>query len=110
MDHRRKTTMTYLVIHRSKKEAREGAELLEVWGKVQQWLNDLKAGMKAGRVKFHYAFKGEHSGITVYEVGNPQEVERYCQTCPVKPYFTCEKYELATIEEVEKAISRYMPV
>jgi hypothetical protein len=102
--------MTYLVIHRSKKEAREGAELLEVWGKVQQWLNDLKAGMKAGRVKFHYAFKGEHSGITVYEVGNPQEVERYCQTCPVKPYFTCEKYELATIEEVEKAISRYMPV
>jgi hypothetical protein len=102
--------MTYLVIHRSKKEAREGAELLEVWGKVQQWLNDLKAGMKAGRVKFHYAFKGEHSGITVYEVGNPQEVERYCQTCPVKPYFSCEKYELATIEEVEKAISRYMPV
>lgn len=102
--------MLYVVIHRAKKEVLEGVEPLEVWGKVQQWLNDLKAGTKAGRVKFHYAFKGEHSGITVYDVGNQEAVEHYCQACPVKPFMTCEKHPLATIEEVEKALSRYLPV
>lgn len=102
--------MTYLVIHRAKKEAMEGADLLEVWGKVQAWLSDIKAAQRAGVVKFHYGFKGEHSGITVYEVKDQADVEKYCMTCPVKPYVTCEKHELATIEEVEKMISRYLPV
>ncbi len=102
--------MTYLVIHRAKKDEYEGADLQEIWGKVQQWLSDLKAWKKAGVVKFHYAFKGEHSGITVYEVASTAEVEKYCLACPIKPYVTCEKHELATIEDVEKSISRYLPV
>lgn len=81
----------------------------EVMNSLSVWLAEVKNQMRAGTIKAHYAFKGGHGGITIYDVPDQKALHTLLAEQPYTAEMVHrEILELVTLDEALANVSRYM--
>lgn len=76
------------------------SEALEAFAKTCDMCGELA---KVGKVKVYGPFADLSGGAVVVEAGSEEEVRRYLDQFPAKPYITSEVYQLASPDILKEA-------